>query len=108
MTASIPSSAPPPTNTDAVAAPVLPRTVNQAATPSEANAVAKVDTVELSDRALAAQAMMVGANKAAAGETSSELDQLTQQVASSDYHPDTQGVAAALVNFERGANKGTT
>jgi hypothetical protein len=108
MTASIPPLALPATNTGAVAAPVLPRTVNQAATPSEANVVAKVDTVELSDRALAAQAMLLGANKAAAGETSSELDQLTQQVASGDYHPDSQGVAAALVNFERGANKGTT
>jgi anti-sigma28 factor (negative regulator of flagellin synthesis) len=108
MTASIPPSASPATNTGAVAAPVMPRVINQSATPSEANGVAKVDTVELSDRALAAQAMMQGASKSAAGDTSPELDQLTQQVASGDYHPDSQGVAAALVNFERGANKGTT
>lgn len=108
MTASIPPSALPATNTGAVTAPAVPRAVNQSATPSEANAAAKVDTVELSDRALAAQAMMLGASKAAGSEPSSELDQLTQQVASGDYHPDSQGVAAALVNFERGANKGAT
>ncbi len=107
MTAPIPPSASPATNTGAVSAPLMPRAVNQAAIPSEANAVAKVDTVELSDRALTAQAMMLGASKAAAGETTPELDQLTQQVANGDYHPDSQGVAAALVNFERGANRGT-
>ena len=108
MTAPIPPSASPATNTGAVSAPVTPRAVSQAATTSAANAVAKVDTVELSDRALTAQAMMLGASKAAAGEPTPELDQLTQQVASGDYHPDTQSVATALVNFERGANKGTT
>lgn|SRR5579859_2392152 len=108
MTASIPPSALPATDTGAVAAPVMPRAINQSATPSETSAAAKVDTVELSDRALAAQAMMQGASKAAAGEPTSELDQLTQQVASGDYQPNSQEVAAALMNFERGANKGTS
>jgi anti-sigma28 factor (negative regulator of flagellin synthesis) len=107
MTAPIPPSTSPATNTDAVAAPIMPRAVNQSAT-SEVSAAAKVDTVQLSDRALAAQAMMRGANKAAAGESSPDVDQLTQQVAGGDYHPDPQGVAAAVVNFEREANKGTT
>jgi len=108
MTVSVPPSALPTTNTGEVAATVVPRVVSQSATPSEANSVAKVDTVELSDRALAAQAMMLGANKAAASESSPELDQLTQQIASGYYHPDSQSVATALVNYERGVNKGAT
>lgn len=108
MTAPIPPSASPATNIDTVAPPIMPRAVNQSATPSEVSAVAKVDTVQLSDRALAAQAMMRGANKAAADEPSAELDQLTQQVTGGNYHPAPQDVAATLVNFEREASKGTT
>lgn len=108
MTASIPPSASPASNPGVVAAPVVPRAASQSATQPQADAVARVDTVELSDRAVAAQVMMLGANKAAAGQGVPELDRLTQQVASGDYRPLSQDVAAALVNFERGADKGTT
>ena len=108
MTASIPSSASPASNPSLVAAPVAARAVNQSATQPQADAVARVDTVELSDRAIAAQVMMQGANKAAAGQGGPELDQLTQQVASGVYLPPSQDVAAALVSFERGVDKGTT
>jgi anti-sigma28 factor (negative regulator of flagellin synthesis) len=108
MTASISSSASPTSNPAGVTATVGSRAVSQSANPPQSDTVAKVDTVELSDRGLAAQAIMSGANKAAAGQNDPELDQLTQQVASGDYHPSTQDVAAALVNFERDANKGNT
>jgi hypothetical protein len=108
MTASIPASASPTSNPAGVSAAIGPRTVSQSATPPQSDTVAKVDTVELSDRALAAQAMMSGANKAAAGVGDPELDWLTQQVASGDYLPAAQEVAAGMVQFERDANKGTT
>ena len=107
MTASIPPSASPASNAGAVSAPVVPRPVSQSATPPQPDAVTKVDTVELSDHAVAAQVMMLGASKAAAGQDGAELDRLTQQVASGDYSPPAHEVAAALVEFERGAGKDT-
>ena len=111
MTASIPPSALPMSDASAVAAPaspVVPRAASQSATPQQADAVPKVDTVELSDRALAAQAMMQGANNAAAGQGSPEVDRLAQQVASGSYLPPSHDVAAALMAFERSAGVGTT
>jgi hypothetical protein len=82
--------------------------------PSRADAVeqpvalAKADTVELSDRALAAEAMMSGASKAATAQGRPELDQLAQQVASGTYLPEPREVAAALTQYERRAGKGAT
>ena len=107
MTVSIPPSASAAAGPSPAAAHAVPQATSQSGTPPQANAVAKVDTVELSDRAVAAQAMLAGANKASAG-PGPELDQLAQQVANGTYLPASHEVAAAFVQFERGAGKGST
>jgi len=67
----------------------------------------KVDTVEVSHRAVAAQAMMNGANKAAANEASAEINAIAQDVADGRYRPPADAVAKALVRFERQVRKRT-
>lgn len=70
-------------------------------TPSpQTGAAAKVDTVEISDRAAAGQVMLSGALKAAGGGSSPALDQLTQDVASGKFRPPAEAVARSLVRYE--------
>lgn len=67
----------------------------------QTEAAAKVDTVEISARAAAAQVMLAGARKAAADATANPaLDQLTQDVVSGQYHPPAEAVARSLARYE--------
>jgi hypothetical protein len=106
MTVSIPPPASPAVGPSAAAAHAVPQATSQSGMPPQTDAMAKVDTVELSSRAVAAQAMLAGAEKASSGQ-GPELDLLTQQVANGTYLPASHEVAAAFVQFERGAGKGS-
>lgn len=66
----------------------------------QTEAAAKVDTVEISNRAAAAQIMLSGALKAAGSASSPALDQLAQDVASGKYRPPAEAVARSLVRYE--------
>lgn len=71
----------------------------QGASP-QTEAAAKVDTVEISARAAAAQVMLSGARKAAGSASSPALDQLAQDIASGKYRPPAEAVARSLVRYE--------
>lgn len=78
----------------------VPQPPGRQAVASQAEAAAKVDTVELSARAVAAQALLSGALKAAGGASNPALAQLAQDVASGNYRPPAEAVARSLVRYE--------
>ena len=78
----------------------VPQPPGRQAAPAQTEPAAKVDTVEISDRAAAAQVMLSGVLKAAGGASNPALAQLAQDVTSGHYHPPAEAVARSLVRYE--------